>query len=222
MCVSVCVCNEKNIREIQLRRWTTSSSLCECVCVEWRCVRGGACVARATHALPKAVPGRPARPPAPHLSIVHAYSPTRTQLHPYTLPFLSPPHNLALVTLHPLLQTPLCRSGPPAQPRPSRRRHPMAEAAAAGADAADAAPSPPLPRRPLGNTGMEVSVIGFGASPLGSVFEVKEKRERKRERERGERRGACTRDLAPLSITRLPPSTLLLLRPSTRPRAWPP
>ena len=30
-----------------------------------------------------------------------------------------------------------------------------------------------LPRRPLGNTGLEVSVLGFGASPLGSVFEVR-------------------------------------------------
>ncbi len=29
-----------------------------------------------------------------------------------------------------------------------------------------------LPRRKLGNTGLEVSVIGFGASPLGGVFEV--------------------------------------------------
>lgn len=28
-----------------------------------------------------------------------------------------------------------------------------------------------LPRRPLGNTGLEVSVLGFGASPLGGVFE---------------------------------------------------
>ncbi|KXZ42197.1 hypothetical protein GPECTOR_185g280 [Gonium pectorale] len=27
-----------------------------------------------------------------------------------------------------------------------------------------------LPRRPLGNTGLEVSVLGFGASPLGGVF----------------------------------------------------
>lgn len=27
-----------------------------------------------------------------------------------------------------------------------------------------------LPKRPLGNTGLEVSVLGFGASPLGSVF----------------------------------------------------
>lgn len=32
---------------------------------------------------------------------------------------------------------------------------------------------PSLPRRPLGATGLEVSVIGFGASPLGSVFEVR-------------------------------------------------
>lgn len=29
-----------------------------------------------------------------------------------------------------------------------------------------------LPRLPLGSTGLEVSVIGFGASPLGSVFSV--------------------------------------------------
>ena len=33
-----------------------------------------------------------------------------------------------------------------------------------------------LPRRPLGSTGLEVSVIGFGASPLGSVFSVSETR----------------------------------------------
>lgn len=30
-----------------------------------------------------------------------------------------------------------------------------------------------VPKRLLGNTGLEVSVLGFGASPLGSVFEVK-------------------------------------------------
>lgn len=30
----------------------------------------------------------------------------------------------------------------------------------------------PFPKRLLGNTGLEVSVLGFGASPLGSVFEV--------------------------------------------------
>jgi hypothetical protein len=35
-----------------------------------------------------------------------------------------------------------------------------------------AAPMSALPRRLLGNTGLEVSVLGFGASPLGSVFEV--------------------------------------------------
>ena len=27
-----------------------------------------------------------------------------------------------------------------------------------------------LPRRPLGRTGLELSVLGFGASPLGGVF----------------------------------------------------
>ena len=32
------------------------------------------------------------------------------------------------------------------------------------------APPPQLPRRPLGATGLEVSVLGFGASPLGGVF----------------------------------------------------
>jgi hypothetical protein len=32
---------------------------------------------------------------------------------------------------------------------------------------------PPLPRRTLGQTGLEVSVLGFGASPLGGVFQVK-------------------------------------------------
>jgi L-galactose dehydrogenase len=37
---------------------------------------------------------------------------------------------------------------------------------------APAPAAPKLPRRPLGATGLEVSVIGFGASPLGSVFEV--------------------------------------------------
>ena len=31
---------------------------------------------------------------------------------------------------------------------------------------------PRLPRRPLGRTGLEASVLSFGASPLGSVFEV--------------------------------------------------
>jgi len=29
-----------------------------------------------------------------------------------------------------------------------------------------------LPRRKLGNTGIELSVIGFGASPLGGIFGV--------------------------------------------------
>lgn len=29
-----------------------------------------------------------------------------------------------------------------------------------------------VPRKPLGQTGLEVSVLGFGASPLGSVYEV--------------------------------------------------
>lgn len=28
-----------------------------------------------------------------------------------------------------------------------------------------------MPRRPLGGTGLHVSLLGFGASPLGSVFE---------------------------------------------------
>ena len=28
-----------------------------------------------------------------------------------------------------------------------------------------------MPRRPLGDTGLHVSLLGFGASPLGSVFE---------------------------------------------------
>ena len=32
---------------------------------------------------------------------------------------------------------------------------------------------PQLPRRSLGQTGLEVSVLGFGASPLGGVFQVK-------------------------------------------------
>jgi hypothetical protein len=66
-------------------------------------------------------------------------------------------------------------SCPPSRPiaPPSRRRtSPMASSA--GAPAADDAPLHPLPRRPLGNTGLNVSVIGFGASPLGSVFEVRE------------------------------------------------
>ena len=29
-----------------------------------------------------------------------------------------------------------------------------------------------MPKRPLGKTGMEVSVMGFGASPLGGIFRV--------------------------------------------------
>jgi L-galactose dehydrogenase len=29
-----------------------------------------------------------------------------------------------------------------------------------------------MPRRPLGQTGLEVSVLGFGASPLGGVFQA--------------------------------------------------
>mmetsp|Transcript_4233 Transcript_4233/g.13469 ORF Transcript_4233/g.13469 Transcript_4233/m.13469 type:complete len:269 (-) Transcript_4233:57-863(-) len=44
------------------------------------------------------------------------------------------------------------------RPHLSRRRAPVSTMAT-------------LPRRPLGNTGLEVSVLGFGASPLGSVFE---------------------------------------------------
>ena len=31
---------------------------------------------------------------------------------------------------------------------------------------------PQMPRRPLGKTGLEVSVLGFGASPLGGVFQA--------------------------------------------------
>lgn len=31
---------------------------------------------------------------------------------------------------------------------------------------------PKMPRRPLGQTGLEVSVLGFGASPLGGVFQA--------------------------------------------------
>jgi hypothetical protein len=30
-----------------------------------------------------------------------------------------------------------------------------------------------VPKRPLGNTGLHVSVLGFGASPLGGVFHVR-------------------------------------------------
>ena len=30
-----------------------------------------------------------------------------------------------------------------------------------------------IPRRPLGLTGLHVSVLGFGASPLGGVFHVR-------------------------------------------------
>lgn len=30
-----------------------------------------------------------------------------------------------------------------------------------------------IPRRPLGTTGLHVSVLGFGASPLGGVFHVR-------------------------------------------------
>jgi L-galactose dehydrogenase len=33
------------------------------------------------------------------------------------------------------------------------------------------AAAPPLPRRPLGNTGLHISVLGFGASALGGVFD---------------------------------------------------
>ncbi len=32
--------------------------------------------------------------------------------------------------------------------------------------------APKMPRRALGKTGLEVSVLGFGASPLGGVFQV--------------------------------------------------
>jgi hypothetical protein len=41
------------------------------------------------------------------------------------------------------------------------------------AAAAGAAAGAKLPRRKLGATGLEVSILGFGASPLGSVFEVR-------------------------------------------------
>ena len=30
-----------------------------------------------------------------------------------------------------------------------------------------------IPKRQLGNTGLNVSVLGFGASPLGGVFHVR-------------------------------------------------
>lgn len=51
----------------------------------------------------------------------------------------------------------------------TRRRSSLTCSTAAGRAARGAM----LPRRPLGNTGLEVSVIGFGASPLGGVFEVR-------------------------------------------------
>ncbi|PRW05776.1 L-galactose dehydrogenase [Chlorella sorokiniana] len=37
---------------------------------------------------------------------------------------------------------------------------------------AASAAAPRMPRRPLGQTGLEVSVLGFGASPLGGVFQA--------------------------------------------------
>jgi hypothetical protein len=46
---------------------------------------------------------------------------------------------------------------PPHAARPPRRSVAMAAA---------------VPKRLLGNTGLQVSILGFGASPLGSVFEV--------------------------------------------------
>jgi hypothetical protein len=42
-----------------------------------------------------------------------------------------------------------------------------------------------LPRRALGRTGLSVSILGFGASPLGSVFEeIDEARAARRARAR--------------------------------------
>ena len=29
-----------------------------------------------------------------------------------------------------------------------------------------------IPRRPLGRTGLEVSVLGFGGSPIGGIYQV--------------------------------------------------
>lgn len=45
-------------------------------------------------------------------------------------------------------------------------------AAPAGRSAMAVAAEPGLPRRPLGSTGLEVSVLGYGASGLGGVFEA--------------------------------------------------
>jgi hypothetical protein len=57
------------------------------------------------------------------------------------------------------------------------RRHPARPSALQAARAMPAK----VPRRVLGATGLEVSVLGFGASPLGSVFEVRARGGRERE-----------------------------------------
>lgn len=67
-----------------------------------------------------------------------------------------------LIAAKPLLNRCLSR------PNQLARRLPSAFAMASSA-----ATVPQLPKRKLGNTGLEVSVMGFGASPLGGSFGVR-------------------------------------------------
>jgi L-galactose dehydrogenase len=54
-----------------------------------------------------------------------------------------------------------------------------------------------IPKRPLGNTGLQVSVLGFGASPLGGVFHEVDANEGKKAVELAFRRGINFFDTSP-------------------------
>jgi len=54
-----------------------------------------------------------------------------------------------------------------------------------------------IPKRPLGNTGLQVSVLGFGASPLGGVFHDVNEEEGKRAVELAFQRGINFFDTSP-------------------------
>lgn len=75
-------------------------------------------------------------------------------------------HMIATTSGHSLRRSSAGRRHPP-QARSAESRRAQLARRVSSAPAAMA-----LPRRVLGNTGLEVSVLGFGASPLGSVFEV--------------------------------------------------
>jgi len=76
-----------------------------------------------------------------------------------------------------------------------------------------------LPRRPLGATGLSVSVLGFGASPLGSVFEAIDEEEGVRAVHEAVRQGINFFDVSPCAhagASGTPLTRAQFLRPDAR------